>query len=657
LIARRSFAAQGCVVVLLVLALRLPFLNQAVQGDDFYYLKGAEHARIDALHPSHARYVFQGRVVDMRGHPHPPLNSWYLAGLLAITGDESEVLYHTAYLVWSVAAALGMLWLARRFVPDRALAATFLFCVTLPFVVNGTSLEADLPLLGCWMVCVAAFVAAVDRRSEALALVAMVAGVLAGLMAYQALVLAPILAVYGFVGQASACAGLQPRTRRTEVRRRLKSAPLGIVWLPLVAAPLAILAYQLFERLSSGSVPASVLAGYMQSERLQQLSSKVRNAVALTGHMGWILFPALAIFAFRPPRRAWYMLPVIACVAAAFYDPNPIFWVSIGAGSLVLTWCSIHPAGTDSDTVFLASWVLIFFASALAIFFAGSARYLLPISAPVAILAARCLPSRWLYVGAAANGILAISLAIVNYQHWNGYRQFVSSISNEFVNRRVWINGEWGLRHYAEASGGLPLERDRPPRAGDLILTSAYAGAVSAPHSTIGRLVITSAIPLRIVALGAKSGYSSVAFGLRPFDISRAPIDVLQADVAGERNPTLSRVTIGTPEAAGHIISGVFNNDRWMSERAVVLLRRSPGATRVQADLYVPPNSPARKFTMSVNGADVAHETFAAPGKYTLSGPAPPGDPATIVVTADRTFTAPPDTRALSALLLDIGFE
>jgi hypothetical protein len=75
---------QLLVVALFVLALRLPFLNQAIQGDDVYYLYGAEHAQVDPLHPNHARYAFQGVVVDMRGHPHPPLNSWYLAGLLAI---------------------------------------------------------------------------------------------------------------------------------------------------------------------------------------------------------------------------------------------------------------------------------------------------------------------------------------------------------------------------------------------------------------------------------------------------------------------------------------------------------------------------------------------------------------------------------------------
>ena len=65
-------------VVAFVLFLRLPFLNQAIQGDDYYYLAAAQHAQTDPLHPHHARYVFLGEVIDMRGHPHPPGNAWVL---------------------------------------------------------------------------------------------------------------------------------------------------------------------------------------------------------------------------------------------------------------------------------------------------------------------------------------------------------------------------------------------------------------------------------------------------------------------------------------------------------------------------------------------------------------------------------------------------
>src|SRR5579871_6805826 len=152
------------IVALFVLALRVPFLNQAIQGDDVYYLYGAEHAQIDPLHPTRAQYVFQGQIVDMRGHPHPPLNVWGLGILLAIFRDIREIPFHAAYIFFSLIAAFSALWLARRFSP-APLAATLLFLVTPAFVVNGNSFEADLPFVAFWLLSMTLFIAAVDDRS------------------------------------------------------------------------------------------------------------------------------------------------------------------------------------------------------------------------------------------------------------------------------------------------------------------------------------------------------------------------------------------------------------------------------------------------------------------------------------------------------------
>src|SRR5450756_2966344 len=68
----------------LVLLIRLPFLNQAIQGDDHIYITEAQHALVDPLHPNDVKYVFLGDEVDLRGHSHPPGNAWPLAGLLLL---------------------------------------------------------------------------------------------------------------------------------------------------------------------------------------------------------------------------------------------------------------------------------------------------------------------------------------------------------------------------------------------------------------------------------------------------------------------------------------------------------------------------------------------------------------------------------------------
>src|SRR5262249_50612118 len=149
---------------------------------------------------------------------------------------------------------------------------------------------------------------------------------------------------------------------------------------------------------------------------------------------------------------------LIAMAAGAIYDRDPLFLLSLGAGALILTLAVQSTRTRD----FLGWWVVIFFAGALAIFFAGSARYLLPMAAPVAILAVRRLSAPIMWIGFALNLAFSLSLAAANYQHWEGYRQYAKSLTKEAATRRVWINGEWGLRYYLEFEGALPRLASQP---------------------------------------------------------------------------------------------------------------------------------------------------------------------------------------------------
>ena len=617
---------QILIVVVLVFALRLPFLKQAIQGDDIYYLYGAEHAQIDPLHPNHARYPFLGQMVDMRGHPHPPLNAWFLAGLMAILGDVDEVPLHAAYILFSLIAALSALALGRRFSP-RPLLATALFLVTPAFVVNGNSLESDLPFVALWLASIALFVTAVDRRSTVWLAASSAGMAAAALAAYQSVVLVPILLLYGRKWRLS--------------------------WIAACTVPAVLLVWQLYERSSTGALPAGVLAGYMQSYGLQAFGQKLKNAAALTGHLAWLVFPTLWI-----PG----LLAAPFAIGAAFIDVNPLFWASIAVGCGILIWCA------RNWREFLAQWVLIFFAAALAIFFAGSARYLLPVAVPVAILATRRVQPKWLYAGLACELLLSVGLAAVNYQHWDGYRQFARRLKNDAESRRVWINGEWGLRFYFESEGALPLMQGQAVHAGETVVSSslAYPREFTAGGAALTKLVeqeITSAIPLRLTALHGRSAYSTTLFGLRPFDISTGPIDRVRAETAVERKPVSSVLSMSAPEAEQQIVSGIYSLEggrfRWMGPKAVVLLKSPARTASLLVTFYIPDQAPGRTVTADVDGRRAAEQTYAASGIHTLS--AQPvglnGDSATVTITIDKVFSTPGDPRQLGMVLSEIGLR
>ena len=581
---------QFLLVLGLVLLIRLPFLNQAIQGDDHIYLTEASHALIDPLHPDNTTYVFQGEEVDLRGQPHPPLDGWVLAALIAVIGGVKEVPFHAAYMLFSVIAACSMWSLARRFSP-HPLWAALLFVAVPAFVVNGNSLETDLPFLAFWMAAVALF--------EATPLLSALCLALAALTAYQAVLLTPILAVYVWLFH-----------RRSRAR-----------WLILLVPPFMVVAWQLFERLSTGALPAAVLNGYLAT--YQTLPAKLANALALTIHSWFIVFPALV-----PP-------------------------------ALVLAWRRRR----EPDTLFLLAWIGIFFAGALAIFFAGSARYLLPMAAPAVLLASRLRP-KWLAAGFALQLALGLSLAAVNYQHWDGYRQFAESLRGPAAGHRVWVDGEWGLRFYLESDGALPLKKTQRLRPGDIVVSSDLGASVNpvAPFAPLRAAEIRPALPLRLIGLESHSGYSTISRGFWPFGISAGPIDRLRAREVAERHPTLAYLPMNAPDAADQIVAGIFsledNRFRWMSRSALVALAAPASPLPLRATFTIPPQARARRVTLLLDGRQVASQTYAAPGTYTLESPPvrAAGAVAMVEIAIDQTFFAPGDSRELGMVLTSVGF-
>jgi hypothetical protein len=578
----------------LLLLTRLPFLNQAVQGDDHIYLTEAAHARVDPAHPSDVKYLFGGVEVDLRGHSHPPLNAWVLAGLLAVRGDVKEVPFHAAYIVFPLIALAAMWSLSRRFSP-RPFWACALFLVVPAVVVNGGSFEADLPFLAFWMAAIALFLS--GRM-----LPAALAMALATMTAYQGVVLTPVLGAYVWLNH------------RRDARR----------WLVLLVPPATLILWQFFMRWTTGAMPAAVLGGYFSSYGLQEIAKKLSSGLMLFLHSWWIVFPVLV------------------------------------PGAALAAWRKRK----EPDTAFLLAWIAIFFAAALVIFFAGSARYLLPMAAPVVLLASR-LPVRWVAPCWAAQLLLALSLATVNYQHWDACRDFARTAVRLADGHRLWVDGEFALRHYLEDAGARPLPRGQALRAGDVVVSSALesASAPPAPAAVLARREIRPALPFRLIGIDSHSGYSTVAEGFWPFGIEGGVIDRLQVSQVIERQATLSYLPMNAPEAAGQIVSGVYDLEdkrfRWMSGHATLLLKRPAAAAPLSLEFAIPEASPARRVTLTLDGREAVSRTYSAPGTYSLlSAPlTAAGATATLEITTDRSFHAPGDSRELGIVITGAGFH
>jgi len=597
-------------IVALVLLIRLPLLNEAVQGDDVYYLAAATHAQIDPFHPNHVHYIFEGRDVDFRGYPHPPLNAWCLAALIAIFGAVSEIPFHAAYILFSLLAAWATWSLAKRFSPQPLL-ATLIALVTPAFVINGNSFESDIPFLAFWLSGIAVFISAIDRRSPTRLLLSSLLLILASLTAMQVVLAVPILAVYTW----------------------LHARRWPLAWASIVAPLFGITAWQTFERLTDGQFPALVSAGYQQAYGYQRLALKLRNAAALSVHALFLVFPPLLVFL---PTWRWM----------------PMRWMPL--------WCW-PMAGTQSkkDRLFLISYSLLFFLGAIAFFFAGSARYLLPMAAPIAILISTARP---LFLKVAFFTYLPFSLllATANYQHWNQTRTFAQSLPHD---RRIWVNAEWGLRHYLEDRGALPVRKGQQIPPGDLVVSSELAYPVAYSHAGSIPVITTQqsihpAVPLRLIGLDTHSAYSTASKGLLPFGISNGTLDRLRAETLVPKLPAREYIDLALPDANDQIASGIYAADgnpwRWMAKSGTFLLKQPATPTPIQVRLYIPDAAPARTISITLDNKPIATQTFLRPGTYTIQ--TKPESGTVLTVTADQTFSVPSDHRTLGIILTGAGF-
>jgi 4-amino-4-deoxy-L-arabinose transferase-like glycosyltransferase len=648
-VAARQVSQRRQLILLLLaaLALRLLFVHQAFQLDDAYYLTGARYVQTDPAHPFLAKVAITGVEVDMRGHPHPAFDVWFLGLLLWLFGAAREVPLHLVYALFTLLATAAVFFLARRFTSRPAI-ATLLFIATPAFVVHGNGLESDIPFLALVLAGVAGYLYAVDRVSRPLLWTSAAFLAPASLAAYQALFLVPVLGWYAWT------------------RKRGWRAAFVVAALPVIV----IAAYQIYVRASAGALPAAVLMGHFGTYHLQSLHNKLSSAAALTAHMGWILFPLLALAAFGRFRGKLWIAPVELAMFAAFIDYSPLFWASFAIGGVVLIECARGWREADEDSRFLRAWVLVFFACSLVVFFAGSARYLLPLAPAVIMLAVRALDRRpkWLLAGFALQLAFALPFAWSHYQWSNAYREFVRGLEPRLAGHRVFTNGEWGLQYYGQQAGAKPLLHGDVLKPGDIVLTSelGYSIPLEHPGSRVERLAeftVRPQVPLRLIALNSRSAFSTITFGVRPFDITSAPADVLHADIIVANEPSLSYVPMDAPEAGEQIAGGVFGLEnggwRWVSDKATILLKRPAGESRIEAEIVIPDSAPARRVTLILDGATVADRTFPAPGSYTLSSaPIAPGKgTATLIIQVDRTFSAPGDQRRLAVILKSAGFR
>ena len=108
---------------------------------------------------------------------------------------------------------------------------------------------------------------------------------------------------------------------------------------------------------------------------------------------------------------------------------------------------------------------------------------------------------------------LGLALAGAEYHYAVQYKAFAEELAPEVEGKRIWSNGDWGLRHYLGKLGSESLLRGQELPGGAVLVTSELAANVPVGFSgsrqeMLTREVTTGWIPLRTIGRGSGSGYS-----------------------------------------------------------------------------------------------------------------------------------------------------
>jgi hypothetical protein len=461
---RAVLAAALPAIVLATLALA-PFLGKAFTIDDTFFLRGAQQAIVDPLHPTAFDIVWFD-VPERAGPAFGPLVSWLLVP--AVLSGHPEVVAHLIVLalLWIALLATASLALRLRVPPILAMGASLLLAAT-PTVLGmaGTAM-GDVPAMALGIAGLERLVAWSEDRRWGQAIAATIFLGLAPLARPHAILLLGVggLLVIGNIWTLAAWQRLGQK-----------------VVVPLVAALALTVALLYVIRDSSAGAPGI----FGTTNRLSSLGSIAPNLTAFFTH--WVVAYPLALvwLGLRPAhliRRWWVML--IGCAGAYFLlvsadRTSAVHAVLAGLGFAVL-WDIIADAVKRRDEIQMSLGASLF-APLIALPYSHFPLKLNLLAAPAACIivvrAMAMLPKlrTRLVLGTVAAAGVTLGVAILRAD--SSFAELGRRAASELIvprlaaGDRVWFMGHWGFQWYAEQAGAKHVTLTPPyPEPGDFVV-------------------------------------------------------------------------------------------------------------------------------------------------------------------------------------------
>lgn len=506
--------------ILLAGAILVPLAGKAFTIDDPPFLRQAEKALDDPLHPATAVMVWSEVPRPLRLSqvmPVGPVMAWLLVPTILAGG--SEIVAHLTQFALFALSLFTVASLAIRLGGDDRLArwsSLLLASTPAALCMAGTAMP-DIPAMALGLVGIERLVAWRQEGRPA-----------AGIATAVSLGLAPLARSH-----AGLLIGLAPLFLEAPWRSRRQ-------WLPVVGA--VVLAGLLVWLTRD---PLGRTSDIVRSAGIFSSTSNIRSNLVAFGTHWILLLPLGPAWIIARGARFWrsplpYGCALAASVVVATSPLRAWLWIAPIAGlgiAVVLDVVAAALHDRDGVTIALAAWLLV--SLPITVYLHFPSKYLV-VSAPgaaiVAATALRTLPRRAARTALAgitiAGAVFGLLLLRADASFAGLGRRAVEELVRPHVARgeRVWFNVNWGFQWYAERAGARIVTTTPPrPREGDL-LVSARETVTGIPLGAFPRrelvAVVTDSTPGgRIVSTTLGTGFYSNGWGFLPWAWGDGEID------------------------------------------------------------------------------------------------------------------------------------